>query len=204
MAVGFVAGAILSASTTVYASEKISALFRPIHVYFDNGLKVERIEITALNYNNTLYVPLRTISENMDASVSWRPGDSNNKEQVTIKYASAKRKNFEITDPKGVVSIGELTIPHNPESAIKKNQVSGLIHLHSSQYVESVVTVKLDFMTKEGTFIASGTVTLTMKPDQTLPFHMTVWGLDPRLEEVTATISEVSVTSAAQPENIAP
>lgn len=69
--VGLVCGAVLAASTTIYASNDIQALLFPVKFQFNGEGKELGSRFSVLNYEGHTYVPLRFVAENLGAGAVY-------------------------------------------------------------------------------------------------------------------------------------
>ncbi|WP_248925159.1 hypothetical protein [Paenibacillus hamazuiensis] len=115
-AVGFVCGAILSASTAIFASDAIEAYLFPSKVLFHSGVTVTEIDGSeVLNYKEKAYVPLRSFAEATGSQVDFNEGngsgENGNRPAINIYLPSlANNANESIEDPDHYVTVSELRL----------------------------------------------------------------------------------------------
>ncbi|MBP1153811.1 MULTISPECIES: stalk domain-containing protein [unclassified Paenibacillus] len=69
--VGLFCGAVLTASTTIYASDEIQALLFPVKFQFNGASQEVGSRFSVLNYEGHTYVPLRFMAENLGAGAVY-------------------------------------------------------------------------------------------------------------------------------------
>jgi hypothetical protein len=119
--IGLICGSVLSISTVVFASDSIQAVLFPSKVSFHVNNVVKEIDGTGdnaiLNYKNKSYIPLRTFSEAMGATVTYEAASSatGNLNKIDIYSTSATTSSNDLTlkDPDGYVNIGDLNTTKN-------------------------------------------------------------------------------------------
>ncbi|WP_219834839.1 stalk domain-containing protein [Paenibacillus sp. R14(2021)] len=69
--IGFLCGAVFFSGVTYAATGTITVDFRQIHYFFDGVSKQPSKDAQGFMYKNTIYVPLRFVSESLGKSVEW-------------------------------------------------------------------------------------------------------------------------------------
>ena len=68
---GLFCGAVLAASTTIYAADEIRAMLFPVKFQFNGESRDTGSRFAILNYDGHTYVPVRFMTENLGAGVSY-------------------------------------------------------------------------------------------------------------------------------------
>lgn len=137
--IGFLSGTVLSLTTVAFASGVIQVSLFPSKVKFHVNNTVKEIDgLDILNYNNRIYIPLRSFSETIGSSVNFQPAskDTENVNLIDI-YSSGSSGNadhsdqiqtFSWKDPNGYVSVGDLNVTE--ESPYGNTVTSGTIQIN--------------------------------------------------------------------------
>ncbi|CAG7653585.1 stalk domain-containing protein [Paenibacillus allorhizosphaerae] len=68
---GLLCGAVLAASTTIFAADEIRAMLFPVKFQFNGESRDTGSRFAVLNYEGHTYVPVRFMTENLGAGVSY-------------------------------------------------------------------------------------------------------------------------------------
>lgn len=91
---GFSCGIALTATTAVYASDTVQAIFFPVKYVFNGQNKELNSEYTTLNYHGHAYVPVRFVVENMGGEIRYDESSKN----ILINYIDQNFDSNKLTD----------------------------------------------------------------------------------------------------------
>ncbi|MBP1993758.1 hypothetical protein [Paenibacillus eucommiae] len=133
--IGFMCGAAIATTTTVWAADSIQAYLFPSKVEFRHGEMITPVDVSGdnavINYNNKAYIPLRTFAEAIGAKVSFKEAaaSNGNKNQIILMTGQAFENGpLTLSDPDNNVNIGDLYVVREPNG--NNSLTSGTIRIN--------------------------------------------------------------------------
>lgn len=114
--------------TAAAVSEEVRAKLTPVFVHFHVGGEQHALsseDTTILNYKGSLYVPLRSFSNELGASVYYKPPTSNDRAQVNIYYEDDR--DMTLKDKDGYVRLGNLDVRFSLDADVP--QINGTVKI---------------------------------------------------------------------------
>lgn len=147
---GVVCGAVILSGTGVWASSSIEAILFPSSLtiqHYEESQQVDGSQSALLNYNNSVYIPLRTFAETMGSIVQYTPPASPD----DLPHIQVLPPNINISESKLIYSDEERQVSAGYLSRTSPDVFHGLIKFYTDLKDKSIV---LEAFNKEGERVA--------------------------------------------------
>jgi hypothetical protein len=162
---GVAVGAILTATTAVYASDAVQAVLFPVK-YWINGKEATPTAYETINYKDSAYVPLRFVSDKLGAAVVYDD----------VYRSITLDSGFTVVDPENLIKAGHLRVTKTEGGSVIEGQ------LYFSASFWEMFNLGIDSMESTGTLVfwnaqgepigeAPYQVNVKTKNDQIVPFR---------------------------------
>ncbi len=153
---GVICGIVLSISMTSFATNEVIACLFPSKIMIHIGDTVKEINAGGdpiINYNNRVYIPLKSFSNAMGSYVTYQAPSASTENLNKIDVYVVGEKDFPIQDPDGYVSLNIINIKSTNDPSNAK-EVSGLIRINKNMNDKFIEIIPIDNTGKEMSTIA--------------------------------------------------